>query len=83
LHDLLDLSITDHGTIDHVVNDFGPPTNANTIPVDVVAYSVRIVLRPRTGDVSRAPGHAATALIERSSPDGSYTCPAGVRWRMG
>ncbi len=38
LHDILDLSITNHGTIDHVVNDFGPPTNANTTPVDVVSY---------------------------------------------
>ncbi len=38
LHDLLDLSITNHGTIDHVVNDFGPPTNADTIPNYVVAY---------------------------------------------
>jgi len=38
LHDILDLSITDHGTIDHVVNDFGPPTNANTTPNNVVAY---------------------------------------------
>jgi hypothetical protein len=38
LHDLLDLSITAHGTIDHVVNDFGPPTNASTTPVNVVAY---------------------------------------------
>ena len=38
LHDILDLSITDHGTIDHVVNDVGPPTNANTTPVDIVSY---------------------------------------------
>jgi hypothetical protein len=38
LHDILDLSITNHGTIDHVVNDFGPPTNANTVPVNVVSY---------------------------------------------
>jgi hypothetical protein len=38
LHDILDLSITDHGTIDHVVNDIGPPTNANTTPVDIVSY---------------------------------------------
>jgi hypothetical protein len=38
LHDILTLSITNHGTIDHVVNDFGPPTNANTSPVDVVSY---------------------------------------------
>jgi hypothetical protein len=38
LHDILTLSITNHGTIDHVVNDFGPPTNANTTPVSVVAY---------------------------------------------
>jgi hypothetical protein len=48
LHDILDLSITNHGTIDHVVNDFGPPTvsddsgdplhKPNTVPTDVVAY---------------------------------------------
>jgi hypothetical protein len=38
LHDILTLSITNHGTIDHVVNTFGPPTNANTTPVSVVAY---------------------------------------------
>jgi hypothetical protein len=38
LHDILSLSITNHGTIDHVVNDFGPPTDANTSPSNVVAY---------------------------------------------
>jgi hypothetical protein len=38
LHDILDLSITNHGTIDHVVNDFGPPTTADTTPSNVVAY---------------------------------------------
>jgi hypothetical protein len=38
LHDILSLSITNHGTIDHVVNDFGPPTSANTTPSNVVAY---------------------------------------------
>ena len=38
LHDILALSITNHGTIDHVVNDFGPPTGANTTPVNVVSY---------------------------------------------
>jgi hypothetical protein len=38
LHDILDLSITNHGTIDHVVNDVGPPTNANTTPVNIVSY---------------------------------------------
>jgi hypothetical protein len=38
LHDILSLSITNHGTIDHVVNDAGPPTNANTTPVDIVSY---------------------------------------------
>jgi hypothetical protein len=38
LHDLLTLSITDHGTIDNVVNDVGGPTNANTVPVNVVSY---------------------------------------------
>jgi hypothetical protein len=38
LHDILTLSITNAGTIDHVVNDFGPPTPANTTPVDVVSY---------------------------------------------
>jgi hypothetical protein len=38
LHDILSLSITNHGTIDHVVNDYGPPTNATTSPSDVVEY---------------------------------------------
>jgi hypothetical protein len=38
LHDILSLSITNHGTIDHVVNDFGPPTDANTSPIPVVEY---------------------------------------------
>jgi hypothetical protein len=38
LHDILSLSITNHGTIDHVVNDVGAPTDANTNPSNVVAY---------------------------------------------
>jgi len=38
LHDLLSLSITAHGVIDHVVNDVGAPTDANTNPSDVVSY---------------------------------------------
>jgi hypothetical protein len=38
LHDILSLSITNHGTIDHVVNDVGAATNANTTPVNVVSY---------------------------------------------
>ena len=38
LHDILTLSITNNGTIDHVVNDFGPPTPADTTPVNVVSY---------------------------------------------
>jgi hypothetical protein len=38
LHDILDLSITNHGTIDHVVNNTGPATNANTVPVNLVSY---------------------------------------------
>ena len=38
LHDILTLSITNHGTIDHVVNDFGSATNANTTPVNIVSY---------------------------------------------
>jgi hypothetical protein len=38
LHDILTLSITNAGTIDHVVNDFGPPTPPDTTPVDVVSY---------------------------------------------
>jgi hypothetical protein len=38
LHDLLDLSITRHGTIDHVVNDVGAPNNADTVPEYVVSY---------------------------------------------
>ncbi len=38
LHDILTLSITNHGTIDHVVNDFGPPTDADTHTSTVVEY---------------------------------------------
>jgi hypothetical protein len=40
LHDLLTLSITQHGTIDHVVNDFGDSTDARppTTPVYVASY---------------------------------------------
>jgi hypothetical protein len=38
LHDLLALSITNHGTIDHVVNDVGGPTDANTNPANVVSF---------------------------------------------
>ncbi len=38
LHDILDLSITGHGVIDHVVNDFGPATPPDTTPVDIVSY---------------------------------------------
>jgi hypothetical protein len=38
LHDILSLSITNHGTIDHVVNDFGDPTSAITTPSNVVEY---------------------------------------------
>jgi hypothetical protein len=38
LHDILSLSITNHGTIDHVVNAVGAPTDANTTPSNVVSY---------------------------------------------
>jgi hypothetical protein len=38
LHDILSLSITNHGTIDHVVNDFGAPTDDATHPSNVVEY---------------------------------------------
>jgi hypothetical protein len=38
LHDILSLSITNDGTIDHVVNDTGGPTPSNTTPVDIVSY---------------------------------------------
>jgi hypothetical protein len=38
MHDLLDLSITNHGTIDRVVNDTGDPTSANTTTSTVVSY---------------------------------------------
>jgi hypothetical protein len=38
LHDILTLSITNNGTIDHVVNDVGPPTPPNTTPVNIVEY---------------------------------------------
>ena len=38
MHDLLSLSITAHGVIDHVINDTGAPTDAFTNPSDVVSY---------------------------------------------
>ena len=38
LHDILSLSITAHGVIDHVVNDTGAPTPGNTTPVDIVSF---------------------------------------------
>jgi hypothetical protein len=38
LHDILDLSITAHGVIDHVVNGVGAPTPPDTTPVDIVSY---------------------------------------------
>jgi hypothetical protein len=38
LHDILDLSISNTGTIDHVVNGTGPPTPPDTTPNDVVSY---------------------------------------------
>jgi hypothetical protein len=38
LHDILSLSITNHGTIDHVVNDVGPATGPDTTPVNIVSY---------------------------------------------
>jgi hypothetical protein len=38
MHDLLTLSITAHGVIDHVVNDVGAPTPPNTTISPVVSY---------------------------------------------
>jgi hypothetical protein len=38
LHDILDLSITNAGTIDHVVNGTGPATPTNTSPNNIVSY---------------------------------------------
>jgi hypothetical protein len=38
LHDILSLSITAHGVIDHVVNDVGAATPPNTTPVNIVSY---------------------------------------------
>jgi hypothetical protein len=40
LHDILTLSITNNGTIDHVVNDYGDPTSPNTTTSTVVEYPV-------------------------------------------
>jgi hypothetical protein len=40
LHDILTLSITNHGTIDHVVNDVGDPTSPNTTTSTVVEFPV-------------------------------------------
>jgi hypothetical protein len=38
LHDILSLSITNNGTIDHVVNDTGPATPPDTTPVNIVSF---------------------------------------------
>lgn len=38
LHDIFDLSISNTGTIDHIVNDVGPPTPPDTSPNDLIAY---------------------------------------------
>ena len=38
LHDILILSISNTGTIDHIVNGVGGPTNATTSPVNLVSY---------------------------------------------
>ncbi len=38
LHDILTLSISNSGTIDHVVNDTGPPTPPDTSPVNIVSF---------------------------------------------
>jgi hypothetical protein len=38
LHDILSLSITNHGTIDHVVNDVGAATPPDTTPVNIVSF---------------------------------------------
>jgi hypothetical protein len=40
LHDILTLSITNHGTIDHVVNDYGDPTSPDTTTSTIVEYPV-------------------------------------------
>jgi hypothetical protein len=38
LHDILDLSISNQGTIDHLVNGLGPPTPPDTTPNTLVSY---------------------------------------------
>jgi hypothetical protein len=38
LHDVLDLSISGQGTIDHVVDDTGPPTTVPNAPNDLTSY---------------------------------------------
>jgi hypothetical protein len=38
LHDILSLSITNRGTIDHVVNDVGAATGPDTVPVFIAEY---------------------------------------------
>ena len=40
LHDSLTVSITEHGTIDHIVNDAGEPTPPGTTPSFLVRYPV-------------------------------------------
>jgi hypothetical protein len=38
LHDVLDLTISGNGTIDHIVNNTGPPTTVPNTPNDLLAY---------------------------------------------
>lgn len=38
LHDILTVSLNYDGIIDHVVNDTGPATGPNTVPVNLVSY---------------------------------------------
>jgi len=38
MHDLVTVSLNNAGTIDHVINDFGPATDTKTSPSNVVEY---------------------------------------------
>ncbi len=41
LHDVLTISLNNAGAIDHVVNDYGPPTDSTTSPSNVLDYPAR------------------------------------------
>src|SRR3954454_17303514 len=83
LHDLLTLSITDHGTIDHVVNDYGPPTKPDTTPSDVTEYpppqsagTSAAAAASREGESANTSDTPETSNPRRTRPKGQTTASA-------